>query len=230
MRIDPARIPPKDAYHLMTSIVVPRPIAWVSTLGEDGVANLAPFSFFGGVTSDPPTVMLSVGRRKGAQKDTARNLLARREAVVHIPTMRHAEAMVATAAEVGPEVSEFELAGLERVRGDRVVADRILDADVAMEVRLSQHQEVGRGPVDLFLLEVVLVHLAERVLDGRRVRGADLRAVGRLGGSEYCDSSAVFAIARPGARPAADGARGGPVAEVRARLGRVARRLRAAVR
>jgi flavin reductase (DIM6/NTAB) family NADH-FMN oxidoreductase RutF len=96
MEIDPAALSPRDAYRFLTACLVPRPIAWISTLDADGRANLAPFSFFGGLSSDPPTVMISVGRRKGARKDTARNLVATGEAVIHLPSRALAEAMVAT--------------------------------------------------------------------------------------------------------------------------------------
>ena len=93
MQVDPATLSPKDSYLLMISCVIPRPIGWASTLAPDGTPNLAPFSYFGGVSSSPMTVMLSVGRRGGEPKDTGANLLATKEAVIHIAHRPLAEAI-----------------------------------------------------------------------------------------------------------------------------------------
>lgn len=200
MEIDPKTLSPREAYHLLISLVVPRPIAWVSTLDAQGRANLAPFSFFGGVTSHPPTVMVSVGRRKGEPKDTAANLLATREAVVHLPHRPLAEAMVRTSTEAAPEVDEFDLAGLAKAPAERVAPPRVADAAIALECTLEQHLEVGDGPNDVFLLEVVHIHLADEVAVDGKADPALLKAVGRLGGSLYCDTAEPFEITRD-ARP-----------------------------
>lgn len=197
MEIDVATLPPREAYHWMVKCLIPRPIAWTSTLDADGRPNLAPFSFFGGVTSSPPTVMLSVGRRGGAAKDTAANLIARREAVVHIVTRPLAEAMVATSAEAAADVDEFELAGLDRVPAQRVAPWRVAGAAVAMEAEVAHHMEVGDGPVDLFLLRVVHLHVDDAVLREGLPDPALLEAVGRLGGADYCDTRRPFEIERP---------------------------------
>ncbi len=197
METPAAALSPRDAYRLMIACVIPRPIAWVSTVDLGARVNLAPFSFFGGVTSSPPTVMLSVGRRRGAHKDTARNLLVAREAVVHICTRPLAERMVATAAEVEHGVDEFELAGLAKLPSVDVRPPRIAEAAIAMEARLVQHMEIGSGPNDVFLLEIVRFHVADDVLVDGAPDAARLAAVGRLGGSAYCDTSAPFDVARP---------------------------------
>lgn len=197
MDIDPATLSPRETYHLLVSLVVPRPIAWVSTLDAAGRGNLAPFSFFGGVTSHPPLVMLSVGPKRGAKKDTAANLLARGEGVVHICHRPLAQAMVATSADVEPGVDEFDLAGLARAPSVKVAPPRIAGAAIAMEARVERHLEVGTGPNDLFLLEVVHVHVDDAFVVDGLPDPALLRAVGRLGGSLYCDTSTPFAVERP---------------------------------
>jgi flavin reductase (DIM6/NTAB) family NADH-FMN oxidoreductase RutF len=197
MQVDPAALAPSEAYRWMIACLVPRPVAWVSTLAADGTPNLAPFSFFGGVTSDPPTVMVSIGRRRGVKKDTAANLLATKEAVVHIADRAHAERMVLTSKEVGPEVDEFGLAALDRVPATRVKPWRVAGAPIAMEAVLERHFEVGNGPVDMFLLRVVLYHADDRLLVDGLPDPARLAAVGRLGGEGYCDTSAPFRIPRP---------------------------------
>ncbi|MDA1194922.1 MAG: flavin reductase family protein [Planctomycetota bacterium] len=197
MEVDPALLSARDSYRLMIACVIPRPIGWASTLAADGTPNLAPFSYFGGVAATPMTVMLSVGRRNGVRKDTASNLLATREAVIHIPHHALGEAMVATSAEAAPEVDEFALAGLTPVPSTRVRPPRIREAAIAMEAVLTQHLEVGASPMDLFLLEIVHLHLDDAfVVDGLPDAGR-LRALGRLGGAAYCDTAAPFEIPRP---------------------------------
>mgnify|MGYP003333565587 FL=1 len=185
-------------YHLMTACVVPRPIAWTSTVSEDGTTNLAPFSFFGGVSSDPWTVMLSVGRRRdGSHKDTARNILESGEAVIHISTRENEQLMVASSAGLDPDQSEIDHLQIATEPAVDVSPPRIADAAIALECRRVQHQEVGRTPVDLFLLEVIRVHVGEDVLEGDLPDGARLGAVGRLGGTGYCTTDQTYEIDRP---------------------------------
>lgn len=200
MQIVPASLAAPDLYRLLIASVVPRPIAWVSTVDADGRANLAPFSFFAGVTSSPPTVMVSVGRaRGGRRKDTAANLLATREAVVHIAPRRLARAMVETSAEVPHEVDEFDLAELGKEPSVDVRPPRVAGAPLAMETFLDRHLEVGEGPNDVFLLRIVRFHVADDVLDSAgRPDARKLDATGRLGGDEYCATTEVFTIPRAG--------------------------------
>jgi flavin reductase (DIM6/NTAB) family NADH-FMN oxidoreductase RutF len=197
MEVDPSTLSGRDAYGLMIRCVVPRPIGWASTISPEGTHNLAPFSFFGGVSTDPMTVMLSVGRRKGEAKDTAANILATQEAVVHIPTRPIESAMVKTAAEAEAHVDEFELAGLTAVPSTKVQPPRVREAAIAMETVLRHHMEVGDASVDLFLLEVVYLHIADDVLVDGKPDPVKLQAIGRLGGFDYCDTSAPFQIEWP---------------------------------
>jgi flavin reductase (DIM6/NTAB) family NADH-FMN oxidoreductase RutF len=197
MRIDPSEQSTRENYQLMIASVVPRPIGWVSTVATDGTANLAPFSYFGAVTAAPPTLILSIGRRRGVRKDTAENLLASGEGVVHVPHRPLAEAMVKTSVEASPDVDEFDFATLARTASERVRPPRVADAAIAFECRVSQHLEVGEGPNDVFLLEILLAHVADDVTDGRLPDPAKLAAVGRLGGNAYCDTGNPFFIARP---------------------------------
>ena len=197
MQIDPSTLSRREAYGLMIRCVVPRPIGWASTVDTEGRPNLAPFSFFGGVSTDPMTVMLSVGRRRGDAKDTAANLLATKEAVIHIPTRPLEAAMVQTSAEVASDVDEFALAGLTPTPSVHVAPPRVAEAAIAMETVLRHHMEVGHAPVDLFLLEVVHLHLADDVLTDGKPDATKLEAIGRMGGMDYCDTSTPHAIARP---------------------------------
>jgi flavin reductase (DIM6/NTAB) family NADH-FMN oxidoreductase RutF len=171
----------------------------MSTLSPEGVANLAPFSFFGGVTAHPLTVVVSVARRQGQPKDSARNLLATGEAVIHIPHRPLAEAMVETSADVVPEIDEFELVGIATTPACRVKPPRVAEAAIVMECKLVRHLQVGSRarPTDVFFLEVILLDLADEFLDGDLPDPRRLAAVGRLGGDEYCDTHEVFSIRRP---------------------------------
>jgi flavin reductase (DIM6/NTAB) family NADH-FMN oxidoreductase RutF len=198
MQVTPSSLAGLDAYRLLIACVVPRPIAWVSTVDAAGRANLAPFSFFAGVTSSPPVVMIAVGRTRGRRKDTAANLLATREAVVHIAPRRLAREMVATSVDAPPELDEFEYANLAKAPSVDVRPSRVEDAPIAMECVLHQHLEMGDGPSDLLFLRIVRFHLADDVLDqDGRPDPARLDATGRLGGDSYCASNDVFAIPRP---------------------------------
>ncbi len=201
MELDPHMLNPRDRYLLTVASVVPRPIAWISTKSKESVSNLAPFSFFGGVSSEPPTVMVSIGRRKGHLKDTSQNLLDTKEAVIHIPTRELAEKMVLTSTESDPDIDEFQLAKLAKTPSTIVKPDRVQEAALAMEAKVVHHQEVGDGPVDLFLLELLLFHAADSILSEGRPDAQKMRAVGRLGGAGYCDTQAPFDIPRP-PRPA----------------------------
>lgn len=196
MLVDPASLAPKDRYRLMIATVVPRPIGWVSTQATGGVPNLAPFSYFGAISSSPMTVMLSVGRRRGERKDTAVNLLETGEAVIHIAHRPLAEAMVATSAEVGPDVDEFALAGLTAVPAEVVAPPRVAEAAIAMECRMTTHLEVGETPMDVFFLEVLRLHLDDEILVDGLPDPARLAAVGRLGGEGYCDTAHPFEVPR----------------------------------
>ena len=198
MQILPSDLTAPDLYRFLIACVVPRPIAWVSTLDAEGRANLAPFSFFAGVTASPPIVMISVGRYRGARKDTAANLLATGEAVVHVPPRRLALAMVATSASVPHGVDEFDLAALRKIPSVDVRPPRIDGAPLAMEAVVERHVEIGDGPSDVFFLRVVRFHVADDVLDADgRPDPVRLDATGRLGGDGYCSSSDVFVIPRP---------------------------------
>ena len=199
--IDPRELDRRERYGLLVSTVIPRPIGWASTISLNGHVNLAPFSFFAAVSADPWMVMLSIGRRRGALKDTADNLRAQGEAVIHIPERRLAERMVSSSAEVAAEVDEFDFAGLTKVPADIVAPPRIAEAAVAMECKKTSYIELGEGPVDVFFLEVVRVHLDPRILDAEgRPDPIRLEAVGRLGGSDYCVTESLFNLERPPSR------------------------------
>lgn len=194
-RINVDQLDRRQRYHLMIASVIPRPIAWTSTVAIDGSTNIAPFSFFGGVSSDPPTVMLSIGRRPdGSHKDTAKNLIDRKEAVIHICPVSDGEAMVATSASLPADESEFEKVGLDTVESSIVAPPRLARSAVAIEARAIDHREVGNGPVDLFLLEGLCFHLRSDLIVDGLPDPERLQALGRLGGNLYCSSADTFSL------------------------------------
>jgi flavin reductase (DIM6/NTAB) family NADH-FMN oxidoreductase RutF len=194
----PDEMPPRDAYRLMLSVVAPRPIAWVSTIGADGTLNLAPFSFFNGVGGTPPTIMFSIGQRKGKAKDTLRNVQETGEFVVNIVSEELAEAMNITSGEWEYEVNEFELAGLETAPSVNVKPPRIALAPVAMEAKATQIVPVAGTTSTMILGKILRYHIREELLRPNGLVDAMLvRPIVRLGGDEYATIGRVFSMARP---------------------------------
>lgn len=189
---------PRQAYRLMISVVIPRPIAWVSTIGADGKLNLAPFSFFNGVGEFPPTVMFSVGRREGREKDTLRNVLETGEFVVNIVSENLAEAMVKTSGDWSYEVDEFKIAGLETAPSVEVKPPRVKAAPVAMEARVIQTVPVNETHHTIVLGRILRFHIQSDLLgsDGL-VDAGRLRPIARLGGKEYTRLGTIFKLERP---------------------------------
>ncbi|MDE3187890.1 MAG: flavin reductase family protein [Acidobacteriota bacterium] len=202
---DPAACEPRQVYKLMTGIIVPRPVALVSTVDAEGVANLAPFSFFSGVGSAPPTVLFcpalrsARGDRPEQRKDTLRNVEETGEFVVNVVSEAMAAAANATAAEVAPEVDEFELAGLTALASEAVRPPRVAESPAQMECRLLQviytSQAAGSGVI--VLGEVVRFHVREDLVDDFRVDPAGLDAVGRMAGNTWVRTRDRIELVRP---------------------------------
>ncbi len=200
MQIDPKDHDPARIYQLMTSVIAPRPIAWVSTVSRDGVVNLAPFSYFNGVTSKPPLVSIAVGRRRGgARKDTAHNASTTRELVINVVTEAELDTMVATSAEHPPEVDELALAKLTPVPSVTVKPPRVAEAPIQLECRTHAIYEVSPGIVDLLIAEILLVHVADglTVRDDLYIDAQSYRPVARLGGDDYTTLGTVRQVKRP---------------------------------
>lgn len=196
-----ATLPIRDAYRILSSLVVPRPIAWVLTLGADGTQNLAPFSSFMGIFY-PPALAINFGRkREGAIKDTHRNLRERREAVVHIPDRPFLEAMHASADEVEPTVSEIEALGLPTVPSLRVAPPRLAEAAVALECRFREEHPLGPGS-DLVLLDVLHATVREDLWDEANDcadsgRWEPVARLGSLAGPNYATLGQRISLNRP---------------------------------
>lgn len=183
---------------LLNSVVVPRPIGWASTISADGVLNLAPYSYFNAVESNPPMVMLAIARRRGDPKDTLRNIEETGEFVVNIADESLAEAMMLTSGEYGREVDEFEVARLATTPSIAVRPPRVALAPAAMEVRLTQLVPVTETGYTLAIGRVLYFHLREGLLreDGL-VDAHLLRPLARLGGDEFATLGRSFELPRP---------------------------------
>jgi flavin reductase (DIM6/NTAB) family NADH-FMN oxidoreductase RutF len=211
MELDPAALPHARRYRWMISLIVPRPIAFVSTRAPGGGLNLAPFSFFMGVSAEPPVLALAISRREGSPKDTARNILETGEFVVNAAGEDHAEAINRASGDWDPDVDEFALAGLAPVASHRVAPPRVGGAAFALECRLHGSLAVGAPPREttLVLGEIVWMHVRDDVLeaagDPDQPRYADatrLRPLARLGRNLYTRLGPLLALDRPrGRRP-----------------------------
>lgn len=202
VEFNPIDVPQRDLYKLLIGAVVPRPIAWVSTISPDGVPNLAPFSFFNGVASNPPSLVFSVSYRETTHqpKDTLANLQASGDFVVNMVTEPLATAMNITAGEYPPEVDEFQRAGLTPIPSIQVSAPRVAESPVQFECRLNQIVPIGEGPgsARLVIGTIVYIHIADAIY--REPYKIDITAyqpIGRLAGSSYTRVNDLFELQRP---------------------------------
>lgn len=202
MKINPAdpRLTKRDLHEAFTSAVVPRPIAWVSTVGHNGVYNLAPFSCFMTIGLRPALVCLNITwRRDGQKKDTLRNIEFNREFVVNVTTEDLARPMNQSCFEYPPDVSEFKEAGVTPVKSDLVKAPRVAESPVNLECRAMQITEFGK-PTDgghVIIAEVLLIHVKDEYWNGDHIDASRLKAIARLGGDLYCRTTSSFEMKRP---------------------------------
>ncbi len=195
MQIDPGSHSKAENYKLLTNLVVPRPIAWITSQGADGVVNLAPFSFFNAVSADPIYVVVSIGHRDdGSPKDTARNILGSGEFVVNLITEELLAAMNVSAADFPAGSSELAAAGLQPAASTRIAVPRVAEAQASMECRLHSSQPLGENV--LIIGEVLMFHVADALI-GPRMHVNGFAPIGRLGSpSVYCRTRDRFDLPR----------------------------------
>jgi len=185
MRIDPAYLDAETAYRLITGVVVPRPIAWVTSLSATGVLNLAPFSAFMFVSPKPPMLAISVGRKGNIYKDTAQNILNNEEYVVHIADSSLMTAVHESSTEHPPEVSEVEELRLSTLPGERIKVPRLAAAPIAMECRFRQCLEFGETRSRLIVGEVLVFHIRDGLLNNGKIETEALDPIARIAGPRY---------------------------------------------
>jgi flavin reductase (DIM6/NTAB) family NADH-FMN oxidoreductase RutF len=196
--IDPATTAPIDTYKLLVGAVVPRPIAFVSTISPEGVANLAPFSFFTVASANPPVLCFTTSFRE-PRKDTLVNVRATKEFVVNIVSEEFAAKMNATSGEYPYGVDEFAISGLTPAPSVLVSPPRVKESHVNMECKLLQTIDVSAKPMGgtLILGEVVLFHIDDEMIEEFRIDPDKLGAVGRMAGNTYTRTGDRFDLVRP---------------------------------
>lgn len=201
MKIDPAKTSQKDVYKILTGSVIPRPIGWISSISEDGILNLAPFSFFNAVGEDPPHVMFSTVRSGNTNKDTLNNVLATKQFVVNMATEELVEAMNASSVNLPPEGNEFDFAGLTPAHSELVKPPRVKESPISFECELVHHYSLEGhqdGGATIMIGRIVMFHVDESVLlDDHKINQETYRPIARLAGSNYAKLGEIFSIKRP---------------------------------
>ena len=200
MQFDPDILEPAAIYKLLTGAVIPRPIGWISTVSEDGINNLAPFSYFNAVGEDPPHVMFSTTRGGDKNKDTLNNVLANKQFVINMVTEDVVEKMNMTSAMVAPEIDEFELSGLTPIASVKIRPMRVAESAVTIECEMVHHyflEDHKNGGAAVVIGRVVMFHFNDDILiDNYKVDLEKYRPVARLAGSNYATLGKLFSIKR----------------------------------
>lgn len=195
MIFDPKAHPKNEVYRFLISAVVPRPVAWVSSIGADGGVNLAPFSYFNAIASEPPLITISIDDRVGDAKDTLRNIREVKEFVVNIVSEPLLDAMIQTSGEWPRGTGEFALAGVTPAASERVKPPYVAESPLQLECVL--HREIHLGNGFLVVGEVVFARARDEVLTEGRVDPEKLKPIGRLGGEFYAPLGPILRRRRP---------------------------------
>ena len=199
MKIDPRDLDFRESHHLFTSSIVPRPIVLISTVGEDGVFNVAPFSSIVTVCIKPRLEGFHIStRRDGQKKDTLKNIEFSKEFVINLVDEAMAEAMNQTSADYPPDVDEFNEVGLTPVKADVVKAPMVAQSPINIECKLVSILEFGEFPrISSFIIgEVVLIYIKDEFYVDGEIQTSRLRAIGRLGGDLHCRIADIFKLKR----------------------------------
>jgi flavin reductase (DIM6/NTAB) family NADH-FMN oxidoreductase RutF len=200
LSIDPSENTERDNYKFLIGSIIPRPIAFVTTISKDGTLNGAPFSYFNIVTSNPPMISLAIQRSGGRQKDTARNIIESKEFVVHIVDEQNVEKVNKTAANLPSDQSEIELANLTPVESIKISVPGVKEAKIRIECSLEHSLELGGSDspsCDFIIGKVVQFHIKDEIYENGRVNPKGLGAVSRLAGNDYAKIGEIFSIERP---------------------------------
>lgn len=200
LSIDPSNNTERENYKFLIGSVIPRPIAFVTTLSKDGIMNGAPFSYFNIVSSNPPMISLAIQRKEGKPKDTTRNIMDLKEFVVHIVDEENVEKINITAANLPPEQSEIELAKLNSINSEKVTVPGVKEAKIRMECTLEHVIALGDDESpgsDLIIGKIIQFHIKDELYENGRIDHKGLGAVSRLAGHNYAKIGEVFSIERP---------------------------------
>lgn len=203
MQIDFSDVSATQCYHLMTQSIIPRPIAWALTDSENGSYNLAPFSYFTAVSSEPALLMLSLGKKpNGDNKDTLTNILKNKKMVIHIANTQQAELVTQTAATLAHGESELDNTELSTTPFGDFSLPRLAQCDVAFACELYEIKEIGDAAQTLIFVEIKQLYVSDDIVEldqkGRVTISADkIQPLARLGGGEYASTSKSFSLQRP---------------------------------
>jgi len=199
--VNPAEHDVRNIYKLMVGVIVPRPIAFVSSVSPEGIPNLAPFSFFTGISANPPTVCFSpmIRSSDGNRKDTLNNIEATGEFVINVVSEEISVPMNISSIEFPPDVDEFREAGLTPIESDLVKPPRVKESPVNMECRLVQVVHVSPKPLggSLVIGEILRFHIRDELFDNFRIDPDKLHPIGRMAGSNYVRTTDRFDLVRP---------------------------------
>ncbi|MCM3115682.1 flavin reductase family protein [Neobacillus sp. MER 74] len=200
LSIDPVSMSERENYKFLIGSIIPRPIAFVTTISKDGVLNGAPFSYFNIVSSNPPMISLSIQRSAGRQKDTARNIIESKEFVIHIVDEGNVEKVNKTASNLPPDQSEIELANLTPIESLIISVPGVKEAKIRMECTLEHSLELGGSDTpgcDFIIGKIVQFHVDNDIYENGRIDPRGLAAVSRLAGNNYARIGEIFEIDRP---------------------------------
>lgn len=196
----PEELSERENYKFLIGSIIPRPIALVTSLSEDEVLNIAPFSYFNIVTSNPPIVSIAIQRKNGRLKDTARNILKKKEAVIHIVDSKNVAQANQTAANLSEEMSELDRTSFTTCPSKTVDVPSLKETKIRFEVILEQHvplENDGVPAADLLLLKIKRYHIQEELYHQGRIDPIGLAAMSRLAGHDYAEIGEIFTIKRP---------------------------------
>src|SRR5699024_826067 len=198
--IDPDMQSQKENHKLLIGGVIPRPVAFVTTLSEAGIMNGAPFSFFNVVSSKPPMISLSNQRERGVRKDTAQNIISKKEFVVHVTSEAYIEKINETAGRYPPEIDELSVAEMTSVNSVNIDTPGVAEAMIRFECVLEHVVTLGDKDTpscDLVIGRIVHFHIADEIYDHGKINPHLLKPVSRLAGNDYAKLGELFTIERP---------------------------------
>ena len=190
----------RENYKLLIGSIIPRPIAFITTQSSAGIINAAPFSYFNIAATDPPMLAVSIQRKDGAQKDSARNMMETKEFVIHIVDENNVAEINKTAASLSPDESEIDVTELDLVESTNIAVPAVKQAKVRFECTLEKAVELGqteRITSDLIIGKVERFHIAEEVYEAGKINYDKLQAISRLAGHDYAKIGEIFTIERP---------------------------------
>lgn len=200
IQFSPEELSERDNYKFLIGSIIPRPIALITSVSANEVLNIAPFSYFNIVTSNPPIVSVALQRKNGKLKDTARNILEKEEAVIHIVDQINVDQANQTAMNLEEEESELDLTNFTLLSSNTVDIPGLKEAKIRFEVALEKHiplENEGVPSVDLMLLKIKQYHIQENIYHEGRIDPNGLNAISRLAGHDYASIGKIFTMKRP---------------------------------